>query len=198
MVYHGLTSLTQGPELTDDAASTLLAPTSTDMSDPAFTPLLQALAASKHVSVAPTIGDALLDCYFTFQVFNVVNKSNFVRDMALGGPFFSEFLLMCLYASGTRMIDGLDPSEREAQAGLFARLARDLLAKEMEGPSKIATVEGLLLLSMRECALGNVSQGWNYSGLVSLRIAPVPQPSNSQAFRQIHDVIYRDRGDSQS
>jgi hypothetical protein len=63
--------------------------------------------------------------------------------MALGGPYFSEFLLMTLYASGTRMIDGLGESDRRAQGDLFAKLARDLLVKEMEEPSKITTIRKL-------------------------------------------------------
>lgn len=81
---------------------------------------------------------------------------------------FSEFLLMSMYASATRMIDGLDEEERKTQGALFERLAKEHLAKEMEGPTKIATIEGLMLLSGRECALGNVSQGWNHAGLVSV------------------------------
>ena len=102
--------------------------------------------------------------------------------MALGGEYFSDFLLMSLYASGTRMVDGLGEEDRKAQGDLFTRLARDLLAKEMEKPSKITTIrepcssysravsaqqaEGLLVLSGRECAIGNVSQGWLHAGMV--------------------------------
>lgn len=137
------------------------------MTDPAFAPIFQALAASKHISVAPKLGDALLEAYFCYQVFNIIQRSTFLRDMALGGPLFSDFLLMCMYASATRMIDGLDMEERRTQGDLFVRLAKEYLARELEGPTKITTIEGLLLLSGRECALGNVSQGWNHAGLVS-------------------------------
>ena len=70
------------------------------------------------------------------------------------------------YASANRIIDGMDGQERRTQGDIFARLARDMLTNELEGPSKITTAQGLLLLSERECALGRPSQGWNYAGLV--------------------------------
>ncbi|KAL1413689.1 hypothetical protein Q8F55_001469 [Vanrija albida] len=170
IVYHGLTSLThpetEGPE--DDHRPTEVPGVTADgLGDPAFAPIFQALATSKHVSVSPEIGDALLEVHFCYSapVFCVVTKQQFMRDMALGGPFFSEFLLMTIYASGTRMIDGLGAAERQAQGDLFIRLAREMLAKELAGSSKITTVQGLLLMSARECAVGNASQGWIYAGI---------------------------------
>jgi hypothetical protein len=65
------------------------------------------------------------------------------------------------------MIDGLTEEQKLAQGDLFVKLAKAYLAKEMEGPTKITTIQGLLLLSGRECALGDISQGWNHAGLVS-------------------------------
>ena len=140
--------------------------------EPGLLPLYQAFASSRHVTVDPHIGDALIECYFSHSapIFNFVTKSLFLRDMALSGPFFSDFLLMALYASGTRMIDGLDEKERQAQGDLFARLARELLATELGGPSKITTIQGLLCLAGRECAVGHPSQGWNLTGIVSKEV----------------------------
>jgi hypothetical protein len=140
-------------------------------SNPVFVPIFEALASSKHVSVAPELGKALLDLYFCYQVLHVVDRSTFLQDMALGGPFFSEFLLMTLYAAGTRMMDGLDSRERLSQGDMFAQRSRDLLAKELEGPSRITTVQGLLVLSGRECALGHASRGWIHAGMVSARFS---------------------------
>lgn len=142
------------------------------MTEPEFAPMFQALASSRHISVAPALGDALLETFFCYQVFNIIQRSTFLRDMALGGPMFSEFLLMSIYASATRMIDGLDVEQRKTQGALFERLAKEHLAKEMDGPTKITTIEGLLLLSGRECSLGNISQGWNHAGLVSYQAQP--------------------------
>lgn len=61
------------------------------------------------------------------------------------------------------MTDGLDIEDRNTQGALFERLAKEYLAKEMEGPTKITTIKGLLLLSGRDCALGNIGQGWNHA-----------------------------------
>ena len=70
--------------------------------------------------------------------------------------------------------------ERSAQGELFERLAKEYLAQEMEGPAKITTIQGLLLLSGRECAEGRVSQGWNHAGLVRLsRISLILLQANS-------------------
>ncbi|OAA57993.1 Transcription factor [Niveomyces insectorum RCEF 264] len=190
VVYHGLTSWSRGPNVVPDtpvpppppppppSASTSQPPAgSFDAYNPdddaALAPMFQAIATSKHISVAPALGNALLDAYFCYQVFNILERSTFLRHMALGGPMFSEFLLMSMYASATRMIDGLDAAQRKTQGELFERLAKEYLAKELEGPSKIATIQGLLLLSGRACSLGNISQGWNQAGL---------------AFRMIQDL----------
>ena len=168
VVYHGLTSWSQGPNVTSELPPPMPTVLSDGMTDPAFAPIFQALATSKHISVAPELGDALLEAYFCYQVFNIIQRSTFLRDMALGGPMFSEFLLMSMYASATRMIDGLDLEQRRTQGELFEKLAKGYLAKEMDGPAKITTIQGLLLLSGRECALGNISQGWNHAGLVGV------------------------------
>ncbi|GFZ47546.1 hypothetical protein JCM24511_05290 [Saitozyma sp. JCM 24511] len=138
----------------------------------ALTPIFQALATSKHISVAPELGDALLNAYHCYQVFEITSRAPFLRDMVLGGPCFSEFLLMVLYACASRMIDGLTEEQKLAQGDLFVKLAKAYLAKEMEGPTKITTIQGLLLLSGRECALGDISQGWNHAGLLGIHHAP--------------------------
>ncbi|KAK7989384.1 hypothetical protein PG989_009699 [Apiospora arundinis] len=174
VTYHGLTSWIRGPNVASEAPPQMSSPIPPGMTDgPQYARILQALATSKHISVAPRLGDALLDYYFCYSVFNIIERSTFMRDMALGGPMFSEFLLMAMYTSATSKIDGLEQGERITQERLFSRLAKEYLAKEMEGPTKITTIQGLLLLSGRECAIGNVSQGWNHAGL---------------AFRMIHDL----------
>ncbi|KAH8655897.1 fungal-specific transcription factor domain-containing protein [Xylariales sp. PMI_506] len=173
VTYHGLTSWIQGLNVTSEAPLFLPTLSTYCLTDPVIEPILPALATTKHISVAPKLGDALLDAYFCYQVFNIIQRSTFLRDMAVGGSKFSEFLLMCMYASATRMIDGLSIEERRTQGELFEKFAKDYLAHEMEGPSKITTIQGLLLLSGRSCALGNIPQGWTYAGL---------------AFRMIQDL----------
>ena len=139
----------------------------------ALAPIFQALATSKHISVAPELGDTLLNSYHCWEIFETTDRASFLRDMVLGGPCYSELLLMILYASASRMIDGLTEEQKLAQGDLFVKLAKAYLYKEMEGPTKITTIQALLLLSSRECALDDISQGWNHAGL---------------AFRMIQDV----------
>lgn len=43
--------------------------------------------------------------------------------------------------------------------------AKELLSIEMDQPSSIPTIQGLLLLGQRDCAHGNLSQGWMYTGM---------------------------------
>ena len=123
--------------------------------------------------MAPELGDALLTAYNCYETFEYTHHASFLRDMVLGGPAFSECLLMVLYACASRMIDGLTEEQKIAQGDLFVKLAKAYLIKEMDGPTKITTIQALLLLSGRECALGEVSQGWNHAGF---------------AFRMIQDV----------
>ena len=82
LVYHGLTSLSQGATLTDDLSPLDSESASNPLSDPSFAPFFQVLATSKHVSVAPAIGDALLECFFCYSspLYNVVQRSIFLRE----------------------------------------------------------------------------------------------------------------------
>ncbi|KAK9792865.1 hypothetical protein AB5N19_00138 [Seiridium cardinale] len=50
------------------------------------------------------------------------------------------------------------------EAEYMAR-AKELLSIEMDQPSSIPTIQGLLLLGQRDCAHGNLSQGWMYTGM---------------------------------
>ncbi|RXK35092.1 hypothetical protein M231_07644 [Tremella mesenterica] len=104
----------------------------------------------------------------------VVYRPVFIRDMALGGPYFSPFLLnaICALAAGfsdtaaghASSSDGSFTPTTASQD--FLAKAKLLLASEMDGPSKVPTIQGLLLLAVRECAFGNLAQGWLYTGMV--------------------------------
>ena len=182
VTYHGVTGWDQGEDLPissplvhvhDTTAVPLPSLADTVSQNEALAPIFQALATSKHISVAPELGDALLNSYHCWEILEITDRASFLRDMVLGGPCYSELLLMILYASASRMIDGLTEEQKLAQGDLFVKLAKAYLYKEMEGPTKITTIQSLLLLSSRECALDDISQGWNHAGL---------------AFRMIQDV----------
>ena len=185
MTYHGVTGLNQGQDVPVSPSQSLGHPgdavpvfpirsfADTISQNQTLAPIFKALATSRHISVAPELGDALLNAFHCYEVFEITDQASFLRDMVLGGPCYSELLLMVLYASASRMIDGLTEEQKLSQGDLFIKLAKAYLYKEMEGPSKITTIQALLLLSSRECALGEISQGWNHAGL---------------AFRIIQDV----------
>ena len=96
-----------------------------------------------------------------------------MRDMALNGPYFSEFLLMAIYAAATRKIDGLNMADRAVQGELFMKLAKEYLMKDLEKPPTVPLIQGLLLLSSTQLAEGQSSGGWLHAGM---------------AFRMIMDV----------
>lgn len=90
--------------------------------------------------------------------------------MALGGPYFNSFLLNVIYSHACRHVPENDPIH--AQVGLgekFLLRAKSLLMDELgaERPA-IPTIQGLLILGGRQCAIGKSSEGWLYTGMVSV------------------------------
>lgn len=97
VICHGLTSWSQGPNAADEIPTPHVSVLpAIGMTEPEFAAIFQGLASSRHISVAPALGDALLETFFCYQVFNIIQRSIFLRDMALGGQLFSEFLLMSM------------------------------------------------------------------------------------------------------
>lgn len=82
--------------------------------------------------------------------------------MALSGPYFSTFLLNVIYAHACRYTATLSPVNK---AEVFLQKARLLLMEEIEMPTSIPTIQGLIILGGRECAVGKASQGWLYTGM---------------------------------
>lgn len=112
----------------------------------------------------------LLETHFCWQYAShcVIYRPVFIRDMALSGQYFNEFLLQVICAcavrySGCRQF-GTSRSYMTIEAEYMAR-AKELLSIEMDQPSSIPTIQGLLLLGQRDCAHGNLSQGWMYTGM---------------------------------
>lgn len=95
--------------------------------------------------------------------------------MALGGPYFSPFLLNVIYAHACRHVKADDARFAGFDRGeYFLAKAKLLLLNELnrEKP-RVPTIQGLLILGGRQCAVGKSSEGWLYTGMVSL------QPSGS-------------------
>lgn len=79
-------------------------------------------------------------------------------DMAIGGRYYSEFLLTVVCAHAAKYQDD------NCAEFLLARVRR-LLGAAIQEPSSIPTVQALLQLSARELASGSMSQAWVYSGI---------------------------------
>lgn len=92
----------------------------------------------------------------------------FYRDLALNGPYISTFLLNVIFAHACRHTKDDDPKFARLERGeYFMRKAKQLLLIEIEQEKpKISTIQGLLILGGRQCAIGKSSEGWLYTGMV--------------------------------
>lgn len=92
-------------------------------------------------------------------------------DLALGGPYCSKFLLMCIFALAGRNVNpethdmSFASTSHDKGEGFLLR-AKQLLVNELgETKPRIPTIQGLLILGGRQCAVGKSSEGWIFTGL---------------------------------
>ncbi|RYC59790.1 hypothetical protein CHU98_g6413 [Xylaria longipes] len=108
--------------------------------------------------------DDLLNTYWCWphHLHCVLVKKIFLRDLGALGPYVTPFLLSSVLAQAARYSERPDAAEIGRH---FAKRARKLLDHDIDRGSSIATIQGLLIFSARECACGRTSQGWLYSGM---------------------------------
>lgn len=89
--------------------------------------------------------------------------------MALKGQYFSDFLLNTIYAHASRHVPEDDHLiEGFSRGEVFLQKAKLLLIDELGSDKpRIPTIQGLLILGGRQCAVGKNSEGWLYTGMVS-------------------------------
>lgn len=115
-------------------------------------------------------------------------------DMALNGPYYSDFLLMCIFALSARHLSRQDgESTGVAMGEQFFSRAKMLLLDEMDkSEPRIPTIQGLLILGGRQCAIGKSSQGWLFTGMVSNKKTHCstypPFAKTCQAIRMMTDI----------
>lgn len=110
--------------------------------------------------------------------------------MALGGPYFSEFLLMSIFALAGRH-SSLEENESilVERGERFMKKAKLLLLEEMSSlRPRIPTIQALLVLGGRQCAVGKISEGWLYTGMVSL--VTIHYSTESYETGNPHDARY--------
>lgn len=108
-------------------------------------------------------------------------------DMATGGKYCSEFLLvvMCAHTSRFRTHGSVGDS-------LISR-ARLMLGNEIQKPSSITTVQALLQLSARDLAFGMVSQAWLYSGMAFRMVVDLGLHHNTGGILNLRAVDAEDQ-----
>ncbi|KAL4881368.1 fungal-specific transcription factor domain-containing protein [Aspergillus karnatakaensis] len=124
---------------------------------------------SEYTQADPTLCASLLQVYWAWQapLHNCVYRRAFFRDMALRGPYFSKFLFNIILAHACRHMPDDDPRFAPFERGeAFLREAMVLLIEEMQqSKPRIPTIQGLLILGGRQCAVGKSSEGWLYTGM---------------------------------
>jgi hypothetical protein len=153
-------------------------------------PNWQSLAHSTlSCSTSPQNADRtwqLLQTFFCWinPEYSIVTESAFYRDLALSGPYYSRFLLSCICAHAARYSDAefslmdspgvlgnvlpyqCEPARSALDCGSsFLLEAKQLLMTEMEKPTSIPTIQGLMILGQRELECGNMSLSWLYVGM---------------------------------
>jgi len=153
---------------------------------------LRELTKLRHKYASPEEGEAWMNAYFTWAsvTYAVVNRSIFLRksipfenahetgDMALEGPYFSHLLLLSFYLSGLRFSPNMSQQEREQRSTRYMKIVMTMIMEELSKPCSIPTAresnhkrplmaEALLTLAGRSCSVGNQTQAWLFTGLVS-------------------------------
>ncbi|KAL8918460.1 MAG: hypothetical protein Q9172_005419 [Xanthocarpia lactea] len=128
----------------------------------------------------------LMNMYFTwhYTYFTTLSKSLFYRDFLLGMPppgtrrkteYCTPLLVNAMLALGCHFTSWpaarANPSDSATAGDHFAKEAKRLLMENDEHESpRLATVQALALMSVREAGCGREAKGWVYSGM-SFRMA---------------------------
>jgi hypothetical protein len=144
------------------------------------------LSSWTQVTSDPELVVHLLNMYFTwhYTAFTTLSKTMFYRDFLLGKPppetkrkteYCTPLLVNTMLALGCHFTSWpaarANPSDSATAGDHFFREAKRLLLEndEHENP-KLATVQALALMSVREAGCGQEARGWVYSGM-SFRMA---------------------------
>nr|XP_036581799.1 uncharacterized protein CTRU02_08371 [Colletotrichum truncatum]KAF6790242.1 hypothetical protein CTRU02_08371 [Colletotrichum truncatum] len=137
--------------------------------DSVWLPLIAAKPVTNGTGVDTNIGMALLDIYWSWlhPLHSCVYRPILMMDLALGGPYCSDFLLLCIFGLAARHLPEQYPNLSGVGKGEhFISRARELLLEEMTATKpSIATIQGLLILGGRQSAMGKSSEGWLYTGM---------------------------------
>jgi len=145
-----------------------------------------AITSWTEVTADPELVVHLLNMYFTwhYTYFTTLSKSLFWRDFLLGNSsrdfkrkteYCTPLLVNAMLALGchfTSWPQARDDPKDSATAGdhFFKEAKRLILQYDEHEKPKLATVQALALMSVREAGCGREARGWVYSGM-SFRMA---------------------------
>jgi hypothetical protein len=136
--------------------------------DSVWLPLIATKPYMNGTGVSTEIGMRLLDIYWTWlhPLHSCVYRPSLIMDLALGGPYCSDFLLLCIFGLAARHLPENPQLHGAVEGDDFIARAKALLLDEMSAPKPaIPTIQGLLILGGRQCAAGKSSEGWLYTGM---------------------------------
>lgn len=113
----------------------------------------------------------LLDLHWNRQhhTFHLTYRPVFMRDLAQGGPYCSEFLLNAVFGCSSKFSERIevrqDPERPETAGKRFIDRCDELIGQQsLLESSSIPTAIGLILLGATFNAHGRTSKGWLYLG----------------------------------
>ncbi|KIX98580.1 uncharacterized protein Z520_05881 [Fonsecaea multimorphosa CBS 102226] len=113
----------------------------------------------------------LMTCFWTHynEALRMIDQEAFEQDRDRDKLHYSGFLHICCLAMGFRYADKSRPDIKTLDRGnrhsTFHESARYTVETELENPRGLTTIQGLLILSDLECAVGRDRSGWMYAGV---------------------------------
>ncbi|KIW29750.1 uncharacterized protein PV07_05539 [Cladophialophora immunda] len=113
----------------------------------------------------------LMTCFWTYYnaSLKLIDQDSFQQDRDGDKLHYSVFLHICCLAMGFRHADKSRPDiealDRGNRHSTFHESARYTVESELENPQGLTTMQGLLILSDLECAVGRDRAGWMYAGV---------------------------------
>ncbi|KLO81343.1 Uncharacterized protein LW93_8052 [Fusarium fujikuroi] len=187
---------TQGPagsagDLASNSAHVERLRSQYDLLDTVWVPLAKSKSMAAF-GISDETGWQLLDMYWTWlhPLHNCIYRPVFLMDMALNGTYYSDFLLMAIFTLAARHLSRQEGDSIDSNMGdkFFSR-AKMLLMDELDNTKpRIPTIQGLLILGGRQCAIGRSSQGWLFTGMAIRMMVDIGIHLNANRIAELENL----------
>ncbi|RKL39248.1 hypothetical protein BFJ72_g6720 [Fusarium proliferatum] len=162
-----------------------------DLLDTVWAPLAKSKSMAAF-GISDETGWQLLDMYWTWlhPLHNCIYRPVFLMDMALNGTYYSDFLLMAIFTLAARHLSRQEGDSIDSNMGdkFFSR-AKMLLMDELDNTKpRIPTIQGLLILGGRQCAIGRSSQGWLFTGMAIRMMVDIGIHLNANRIAELENL----------